>query len=116
MIRATCVLAVGHGRPRRDVGSIEPLARSSPHSGSATVRLRGLRCSSNPSPVALIVECIAALIGFGLMVGTIALGFAYGSQRDDDGYFTTDTVRIESPTAAVRSNQIDLRSDDRPAR
>ena len=66
--------------------------------------------------VALIVGCIAALIGFGLMLGTIALGFAYGSQRDDDGYFTTDTVRIESLTPAVSSDQIDLGTDDRPAR
>jgi hypothetical protein len=66
--------------------------------------------------VALVFGCIAALIGIVMVFGSIALGVAFGTQRDDDGFFDTDTVRIESPTAAVRSDEIDLGSDDHPRR
>ncbi len=66
--------------------------------------------------VALVIGCIAALIGMGLLLGALGLGLVYATQRDDDGYFTSDTVRIESPTAAIRSERIDLGSDDRPER
>ncbi len=66
--------------------------------------------------VALVIGCIAALIGIGLLLGTLALTWAYSTQRDDDGYFSTGTVRIETATAALQSEQIDLGSDDRPNR
>ncbi len=66
--------------------------------------------------VALVIGCIAALIGVGLLLGMLALTWAYSTQRDDDGYFSTGTVRIETATAALQSEQIDLGSDDRPNR
>jgi hypothetical protein len=66
--------------------------------------------------VALVFGCIAALIGIGLFFGTVALGFVYGTQRDGAGYFSTGTVRLESTTAALRSEDIDLGSDEDPDR
>ena len=66
--------------------------------------------------VALVFGCLAALIGIAMFFGTVALGFVYGTQRDDDGYFSTGTVQLESTTAALRSEDIDLGSDEDPDR
>ena len=66
--------------------------------------------------VALVIGCVVALIGAALLVGTGALAWAYTTQRDDDGYFTSPQVRIETVTAAVHSEHIDLGSDKRPDR
>ena len=64
--------------------------------------------------VALVIGCLIALIGAALLIGTGALTWAHATQRDDDGYFTSHRVRIETVTAAVRSQTIDLGSDKRP--
>src|SRR5262245_50864996 len=66
--------------------------------------------------VALVFGCIAALIGIALMFGTIALGVVYGTQRDSDGYFSTGTAAVDTATAALRSEKIDLGSDHDPER
>jgi len=66
--------------------------------------------------VALVVGCVIALIGAALLVGTGAVAWAYTTQRDSDGYFTSDRVRIESVTPAVHSQSIDLGSDSQPDR
>lgn len=66
--------------------------------------------------VALVAGCIIALVGAALLVGTGALTWAYTTQRDGDGYFTSHRVRIETVTAAARSESIDLGSDKRPHR
>jgi hypothetical protein len=66
--------------------------------------------------VSLVIGCVVALIGAALLVGTGALAWAYTTQRDDDGYFTSHQVRIETVTAAVHSEHIDLGSDKRPDR
>ena len=66
--------------------------------------------------VALVIGCLVALIGAALLVGTAALTWAYATQRDDDGYFTSQQVRIESVTPAVHSQNLDLGSDKRPDR
>src|SRR4029079_3217731 len=66
--------------------------------------------------VALVFGCLAALIGIALFLGTIALGVVYGTQRDSAGFFTTGTVRLVSTTAALRSEEIDLGSDENPDR
>jgi hypothetical protein len=57
-----------------------------------------------------------ALIGGALLVGTGALTWGYATQRDDAGYFTSHRVRIETVTAAMHSQSIDLGSDARPHR
>ena len=66
--------------------------------------------------VALVFGCLAALIGIGLFFGTVALGFVYGTQRDNAGFFSSGTVRLDSTTAAMRSEEIDLGSDQNPDR
>jgi hypothetical protein len=66
--------------------------------------------------VALVIGCLVALIGAALLVGTGALTWAYATQRDDDGYFTSHRVRIETVTSAVHSQSIDLGSDEAPGR
>ena len=66
--------------------------------------------------VALVIGCLVALIGAALLVGTTALTWAYATQRDSDGYFTSQQVRIESVTPAVHSQNLDLGSDKRPDR
>ena len=53
--------------------------------------------------VALVIGCFVALIGAALLIGAGALTWAYTTQRDDDGYFTSHRVRIETVTAAVHS-------------
>ena len=54
--------------------------------------------------VALVIGCLLALIGGALVVGTGALTWAYATQRDGDGYFTSRHVRIETVTAAMQSD------------
>jgi hypothetical protein len=66
--------------------------------------------------VALVIGCFLALIGGALLVGTGALTWAYGTQRDDGGYFTSHRVRMETVTPAMQSESIDLGSDKRPNR
>ena len=66
--------------------------------------------------VALVIGCLLALIGGALLVGTGALTWAYGTQRDDGGYFTSHRVRMETITPAMQSESIDLGSDKRPNR
>ena len=63
-------------------------------------------------PVARIVMTV---IGALLMVAALVLGaiggiltWAYATQRDDDGFFTSDTGRIETLSHAVTSEEIDL--------
>ena len=66
--------------------------------------------------VALVIGCVLALIGGALLIGAGALTWAYSTQRDDAGYFTSHSVRIETVTAALQSQRIDLGSDSRPNR
>ena len=50
------------------------------------------------------------------MTDGVEPGHACHTQRDDAGYFSTGTVRLESTTAALRSEEIDLGSDENPDR
>ncbi len=50
------------------------------------------------------------LVSLGLLAGGGVLGWAYGTQRDADGYLTTSTERLRSPTFAITSQKIDLGS------
>jgi hypothetical protein len=64
--------------------------------------------------VALVIGCVMALVGVALLLGAGGIGWAYSTQRDGDGYFTTKTVRMETVTAVLHSENIDLGSDKRP--
>ncbi len=60
--------------------------------------------------VLLVIGSLMALVGFGLLAGGAGLGWALGTQRDDDGFFTTSSERFETDGFAL-----DLRPD-RPRR
>ena len=56
----------------------------------------------------LVLGSIIAMIGFGLLAAGASLGWAYGTQRDDAGFFTTSNERIETDSFALTSDKIDL--------
>ena len=62
--------------------------------------------------IGLIFASIGGLIGLALLAGGIAVLAAYAFGRDDDGYFTTDRERLESPTYAITTEEIDLGMDE----
>ncbi len=58
--------------------------------------------------ILLVLGSIMALIGFGLVAAGSTLGWALGTQRDDDGFFTTADERFETSTYAITSDKVDL--------
>ncbi len=56
----------------------------------------------------LVLGPIIAVIGFGLLAAGATLGWAYGTQRDDAGFFTTSSERFETDSFALTSGKIDL--------
>jgi hypothetical protein len=75
--------------------------------------------SAHPSPqaysrwtagrvIGMVFASIGGLVGLALLLGGIAVIAAYGFGRDDDGYFTTDRQRLDSPAFAILSEEIDL--------
>ncbi|WP_299445069.1 DUF4389 domain-containing protein [uncultured Phycicoccus sp.] len=60
---------------------------------------------------ALIVGCLLAPLAFALFLGGGALGLGYLTQRDADGYVTTDTRPLGTGTAAVTAENVTLISD-----
>ena len=61
--------------------------------------------------VAVVFGSLAALIGFALLLGGLALVLAHAFARDDDGYYTSDTERLSTATYALTVEDIDLGSD-----
>jgi hypothetical protein len=62
--------------------------------------------------VAMVFASIGGLIGLALLVGGVAVLVAYAFNRDDDGYFNTDRHRLNSPTYAITTKEIDLGADE----
>jgi hypothetical protein len=58
--------------------------------------------------VAVVFGSLAALIGLALLLGGAALVLAHALARDDDGYYTSDTQRLSTPTNAITVEDIDL--------
>ncbi len=56
----------------------------------------------------LVLGSLIALVGFGLAGAGASIGWATGTQRDADGFFTTSSERYESAGYAVTSDRIDL--------
>ncbi|HSJ73840.1 MAG TPA: hypothetical protein VK904_05940, partial [Miltoncostaeaceae bacterium] len=56
----------------------------------------------------IVVGCIVALIGLAILVGGGALLWAHQALRDDDGYFTSDPERLDTPLRAIVSENLDL--------
>jgi uncharacterized membrane protein len=61
--------------------------------------------------VAVVCGSLAALIGFALLLGGLALVLAHAFARDDDGYYTSNTERLSTGTYAITVEDIDLGSD-----
>jgi uncharacterized membrane protein len=61
--------------------------------------------------VAVVFGSLAALIGFALLLGGLALVLAHAFARDDDGYYTSDTERLSTATYALTVEDIDLGTD-----
>lgn len=60
----------------------------------------------------MIFACLAGLIGLAFLVGGLIAMGAHLFARDDDGYYTSDQVSLESTTYAIRTEEIDLGADD----
>jgi hypothetical protein len=60
--------------------------------------------------LALVVGCLLVLPGIGMLAGGVGLGAAYVFDRDD-GYFSASVDRLESPTAAITAEDLDLVTD-----
>jgi hypothetical protein len=58
--------------------------------------------------VALVFGCLLLLPALGLLVGGVVIGAGYAFGRDDDGYFSTGTERLQTDTVAITSGDIDF--------
>ena len=58
----------------------------------------------------LVLGSFLALLGLGLGIATAGAGWLVGTQRDDDGYFTTSSERFETATYALTTQEVDLGS------
>lgn len=74
---------------------------------------------AGPSPgwsagrvIAMVFASVGGLIGLALLLGGVAVIIAFAVGRDDDGYFTTDSERLESATYAITTQDIDLGADE----
>ncbi|MDJ0771789.1 MAG: DUF4389 domain-containing protein [Ilumatobacter sp.] len=61
--------------------------------------------------IALIVGCLMLIPGLVMVFGGGALGLGYAFARGDDGYFELELDRLQTPTAAIRSEDIDFFAD-----
>ncbi len=55
-----------------------------------------------------IVGSIAALVALALLAGAAVLGWAYGTQRDGDGFIDSPTYELTSDGHAITSTQLNL--------
>jgi hypothetical protein len=56
----------------------------------------------------IVVGVIVALIGLAILIGGATGLWAHEALRDDDGYFTSDTERLQTPLRALASEDLDL--------
>lgn len=62
--------------------------------------------------IAMVFAGIGGLIGLALLLGGVAVLAAYASERDDDGYFTSDRKRLRTAAYAITTQDIDLGVDE----
>lgn len=60
----------------------------------------------------LVVGVVIALVGLGLVIGGGVVAWAYGTQRDADGYFSTDMESMQSAGFALVSPDVHLNDSD----
>lgn len=65
--------------------------------------------------IMVVLGSLLALAGFGLLLGSAAVGIGQLGARGDDGFFTTPTERFETDTHAITSEPISFTElDDLP--
>ncbi len=57
-------------------------------------------------PVPIVIGVLLALVGLPLLLAGLGLGWALGTQRDDEGFFSSPTERFTTPTVALTGTQI----------
>jgi hypothetical protein len=62
--------------------------------------------------IALVAGCIVALVAAGLLAAGGVLVWAYTTQRDDDGFYTTRSEPFSSAGYAISSDDLDLGADE----
>jgi Domain of unknown function (DUF4389) len=63
---------------------------------------------NHEKPLLLVLGSLLALVALVFLLAGGALLWAHGTQRDDDGYYTTSTQRLATPTPALTVEDIDL--------
>ena len=58
--------------------------------------------------VLLVLGSFLALLSLGLGIAAAGLGWVVATQRDDAGYFTSDSERFETATYALTTQEVDL--------
>src|ERR687890_830104 len=66
----------------------------------------GRTASRRNRPVPLVIGILLALVGLALLLGRLGLGWAMGTQRDDDGFFSTATEQLTTETVALSSEVV----------
>lgn len=61
--------------------------------------------------IGLIVGCLLLLPGVGMVGGGGAMTIGYAVARNDDGYFEIGLDRLQTPTVAIRSEDVDFFAD-----
>jgi hypothetical protein len=64
--------------------------------------------------VAVILGAVLALVAVGLLVGGGLLTFAYAVESEDGGYFDETLDRVGTATAAITTEEVDLRTNPGP--
>jgi hypothetical protein len=59
----------------------------------------------------VVIGALLVLISLAILAAGGAMTWAYATQRDDDGFFTTGRHRFETLTHAITSDEIDLGTD-----
>ena len=67
---------------------------------------------ASPTPVGRILMIVAGalivLVAGAVVLAGVALTWAHATQRDDDGYFSTSSERLDTATPAIISDELDL--------
>ena len=58
--------------------------------------------------VSIALGSVLALVGLALLAGGATLGWALGTQRDSDGFFSTPDERFATNSHALTSTKIEL--------
>lgn len=64
--------------------------------------------------VAVVIGALIALPSLALVIGGTAFTIGYAIEREDDGYFDATLERLSSATAAITTEDADLRADPGP--